>query len=406
MPAPQPPRFALYSPLLPPAHGGQPVILQRMLEGIDPESYLLIGDAGYQESMADQATEKGLRAETRFVKYTTGHPRPIQRKSALLRFPFDAYREITGRARQITPWLREWRPHALVVCTGDLYGFPAACRAARLAGIPYIPYLFDDYAYQGGKFYHPLAKRAERHFLRRAAKIIVTNEAAQAEYRKRHGVESNVIHNAYPKPDLASLDRLPNPFSTADYNIVFAGSIYNAHYDAFRNLVGAIASLSNNRIKLHIYSPQAPNHLAAFGISGPFIVHHGLLPGSEVAAVERKADLLFLPLAFESPIAPLLKTSSPGKMAEYLAMGRPILVHAPEGTFVNQYFRQHKCGWVADSNEKKELAGSLTTMMGDPERGRQFAIQARERFETDFTVERAREQFRAVVDGVYPPEKA
>jgi hypothetical protein len=50
------------------------------------------------------------------------------------------------------------------------------------------------------------------------------------------------------------------------------------------------------------------------------VVRHPHIPQSRVAAILRQADVLFLPLAFRSPIQEVIRTSAPGKMGEYLAV--------------------------------------------------------------------------------------
>ena len=47
------------------------------------------------------------------------------------------------------------------------------------------------------------------------------------------------------------------------------------------------------------------------------------------------------------------------KLGEYLASGRPILVHAPKDTFIAQYFRQHRAGIVVDRPDTHVLADAL-----------------------------------------------
>ena len=172
---------------------------------------------------------------------------------------------------------------------------------------------------------------------------------------------------------------------------MYTGAVYAAHYDAFRNLVKAIAMLERADVRLHLYTAQTPAELAAVGISGPVVVHQHVA-ASEIPAIQKQADLLFLPLAFDSPYPVVIKTSAPFKTGEYLAARRPVVVHAPADSFISWYFRRHKCGIVVDRLSPELLAENIATVLGDPELQQSLAARAWERARFDFSdrVSRAR----------------
>ncbi|HYE16132.1 MAG TPA: hypothetical protein VD968_16965 [Pyrinomonadaceae bacterium] len=106
-------------------------------------------------------------------------------------------------------------------------------------------------------------------------------------------------------------------------------------------------------MKLHAYTTQRAEELAGRGIGGPAVVFHPHLSVAEMPGVQRRADLLFLPLAFESPYPDLVRTSAPVKFGEYLASRRPVLVHAPPRSFISWYCREHDCGLVVDESDPR-----------------------------------------------------
>jgi glycosyltransferase involved in cell wall biosynthesis len=146
-------------------------------------------------------------------------------------------------------------------------------------------------------------------------------------------------------------------------NLVYVGAVYHAHFDAFRDMIVAIEKLGRSNVQFHIFTNQEPDWLAFRGIAAPTVTIHPHLPLDEVEGVLREADVLFLGLAFKSGIDLVIKTSSPGKLGDYLAAGRPILVHAPHESFVSQYFRKHQCGIVVDSRDTTILAQALENIL-------------------------------------------
>jgi glycosyltransferase involved in cell wall biosynthesis len=87
-------------------------------------------------------------------------------------------------------------------------------------------------------------------------------------------------------------------------------------------------------------------------------------------------------------------------MGDYLATGRPILVHAPPDTFVARYFRQHDCGVVVDSNSANAVAEALKRIATDASLRQAIGKKARERAQADFDLAQARRAFRQLVDHI------
>ncbi len=168
--------------------------------------------------------------------------------------------------------------------------------------------------------------------------------------------------------------------------------MYHAHYDSFRNLVTAIKEITDPKIMLHIYTSQLKADLEREKIIGPIVLHKHVNQRSVVHA-QHKADILFLPLAFNSPIVEVIKTSAPGKMGEYLESGRPILVHAPADSFVSWYFKKYNCGIVVDQNKPKVLVKALLQILQDNDLRNTVMNNARVRAFVDFNLESARFKF-------------
>jgi glycosyltransferase involved in cell wall biosynthesis len=84
----------------------------------------------------------------------------------------------------------------------------------------------------------------------------------------------------------------------------------------------------------------------------------------------------------------------PGKMGEYLASGRPILVHAPADSFIAWYFRHHECGLVVDENDPARLAQAIDSLLNDADLRKTIGARARDRAIADF--DQVKEQARFI----------
>jgi glycosyltransferase involved in cell wall biosynthesis len=380
-------KIGVVSHTLPPAHNGQAIMLGRLLSGADPARFCMI------------SSQPGA-ADSRFHHHTLP---PLARlpapTSSWLFAPSFALNSAWGlwrRSAQIEDIARRESCRLLLACTGDLFDLPASHRAARRLKIALVAYVFDDFAYQWSGTHRALARRLEPPIMRQAAAVIVPNEFMRDEYRRRLGIESVIVRNPCILPDLDALDRQARP--RPEKTIVYTGSIYHAHFDAFRNLVRALEASRRSDLKLVIYTSQPPSDLAAHGILGPCVEVHGQVGEDEAQRVVRSADLLFLPLAFRSAIPEVIKTSAPGKLGDYLAAGRPLLVHAPDDSFVSWYVRDRDSGVVVGEDDAGALGRALTRLLDDEALRRRLGEAARKAAAGDFALPRLRETFFAVLE--------
>ncbi len=386
------PKFAVLSHALPPSPTGQAVILRRLLEGIPADRYCLISHTNYTHDAALKNRADQLPATYYHLRSTEWAKEIHRLHFAFIRQPLSLPKQVKQRAAEIVDILVKERAELLIVCTGDMFDLPSAALAARRLKIPLVVYLFDDYLYQWQGFSRMLAKIIEPMVLRSAQTVIGPNEYLVGAYKRRYGLDMRLLRNLCPIPNLQKITPSREDFDPKDTNIVYAGSVYFAHFDAFRNLLISAAQLQR-RLRLHIYTSQTADDLAREGITGPHVVLHPPVPQAEILQIVRGADLLFLPLAFHSAIPEVIKTSAPGKMGEYLALQRPILVHAPADSFVSWYFTKHQAGLVVGVNDANTLAQQLKEFLADPTRQQQTADNARQCAENDFAQSVVQQQF-------------
>lgn len=364
------PRLAILSHVLPPAPSGQAVVLGRLLAAYPRDRYRLV-------SRNPRAESADFRVE-------------VSRHAGVLG-------TLWQEARKLADWLRRERIQVLIAASGDLVDLPAAAMACRWSGVALVPYMFDDYLYQWVGRRRWFSRGAEPGVMRQAAFILAPNEFLGRVYEQRYGRVTHLLPNPCPLPDLAALDHEPSPFEARFRHLVYTGSIYHAQRDAFQNLIAALERLDRSEIRLHLFTSQSKAELEAEGIDGRFVIVHDHLEASAIPRYQRHADALFLPLAFHSPIPEVIHTSAPGKTGEYLAVGRPVLVHAPPGCFVTWYFREHGCGEVVEQADPALLAAALQRILDDPAHASRLGARARARAEADFELGRAQATFQRLL---------
>jgi glycosyltransferase involved in cell wall biosynthesis len=401
-------KVALVAHIIPPMWSGNPVVLSRLFGGIDPSSYCVISRMRPEAVAPEHIAMPPLPARHHHV--TPGLPLMSRRVlgAGALRERVSIPLGILLRARRIARIVRRERCDAIVACTGgeDLLDLPAAYLASRMTGARYYPWMFDHYEQQWRHASHvfgrsrrwPMIGRMIRAIMRGATSVIAPNEFTARLVEQRYGGRASIVRNpvdmsAYPEPDASAEE--PSAPVDDELRIVFTGAVYEAHFDAFRNLIAALR-LPGARARLHIYTALAPEHLAAHGISGPVEIH-AHLAADAVPAVQQTAGVLFLPLAFDSPFPELVRTSSPGKFGEYLAAGRPILAHVPADSFVAWYLREHDAALVVDRQEPAALREAIDRLACDRALRSRLAASAWRRASIDFEVSRVRAALTALL---------
>ncbi len=251
----------------------------------------------------------------------------------------------------------------------------AAHQISRRTGVPYALYLYD--LYRGNHlapFDRLLANFTEHTLLRGAKPVIVTNEATESCYRTRYAhLDLAVVYNSVRGSDYASYR---TPYRPAPpYAIVFTGHVYWAQRQSVLNMVRAMEELEDLPVHLDLYTPR-PNRKLAAAVRATPRVRVLSAPAASMPAVQSRATLLFLPLAWNTPSRQIIATASPGKLTDYLAAGRPLLIHAPAYAFVTQYARRHDLGVVVDVNDHRALAHAVRRYLQDPTVGERFAQNA------------------------------
>jgi glycosyltransferase involved in cell wall biosynthesis len=394
-------KLAIVSHTLPPSSSGQAVVIYRLLQTAEPTGYCLVSQQRSDEihhGLTSRLPGKYFRIRTYYAVTHGLRRRRWFKYLALITAP------AVTLARTLELWRIFQRDNVTRVlgCTGgDLLEIPAAYVAARLSNARFYLYMFDRYGDQWQSRDHwlrpirSIGRRVEHWLVTHSDGIIVPNEKLQSDLRDEFAVESTVLHNPC---DLSqySTNAVASVGMHGVRRVVYTGAIYDAHFDAFERMLDALEQLGPESIKLEIYTAEPEERLRQNNISGRAELHEHEHP-TEMPKVQQSADILFLPLAFNSPYPAIIRTSSPGKMGEYLAAGRPILVHAPADSFPAWYFRTHDCGVVVDQPDVQLLVLAIKQIISDPLRGEELARRAIQRAKEDFDINTVRRIFFAAL---------
>lgn len=249
----------------------------------------------------------------------------------------------------------------------------------------YIIYLFD--LYKGNKFTPSiklLSNIIEPLIIKNAKKIIVTNQGTKELYLKRYGnLQIEIIYNAIFSDKYEQINTDFKPSSP--FKIIFTGHIYWAQEQSVINLIKAIQLIKDIKINLYLYLPKCPEIIKNLSKNYKNVIISKVEP-EKIPEIQNQADLLFLPLAWETEAPQIIQTATPGKFTDYLISGRPMLIHAPEYSFISQYVKKNNIGLVVDQNNIKILANEIEKFFKNPNSGLEYVKNAQHIFYDKYTV--------------------
>jgi len=304
--------------------------------------------------------------------------------------------EIVRRARLLSDVVRSDGCGAMMVTSSAGPDLAAGLIASRIARIPFFVYMLDNWRYviSQDRALRPFAGPLQRIVLSGSRAVFVPNEWLASELERQSGCRCVVVANPVDHMKLVSAP-LPGPSwpSTAgEVRIVYTGQVYAAQADSFARLIHALDSHRLDAVSLHVYSGNVDGAVFATSIPGRVVIHDYVTPAS-IHEVQRHADILFLPLAFASPYPEIIRTAAPAKLGEYLASGRPILIHAPAESYPAMLARRDGIAELVDQPAAELLVESIVRLMDRPDVRALYVRNARSTAEILYSAEATTDRF-------------
>jgi glycosyltransferase involved in cell wall biosynthesis len=294
-------------------------------------------------------------------------------------------------------WARRDRVSWILSVTDEGFSVIAGAVAARLAGVPHIVMVFDlweENAYSDVQ--RALAARVEPSIFRGAAVVVGYCSQTVEHYRAKHGIDADAI--ATPV-----LPGVAEPVVPADGSssrrLLLAGAVYWAQRDA----VARLLSLRGRIPHLEMVTVGSVEMLRHAGLTADR--SEPTMPADELRRYLATADVLFLGLSLDSPYPAVVRTATPARLVEYMASGRPLLIHAPADSYVAEYARREDFAEVVDVADEEALLAGLRRVLDDPELSRARAERALRLVRERHDAARVGERFASILEARAPARR-
>jgi glycosyltransferase involved in cell wall biosynthesis len=289
-----------------------------------------------------------------------------------------------SRARSLAGIARQFKPQAILTVAHSFAWMTAAELAHRLA-IPLHLIAHDDFIQTFSlprRMWPSAHARFGRIYGRAASRLCISPYMAEM-YRQRYGAPGTVL---YPLRalDAPEFNGPPPPQPRDVLTFAYAGSL--SHEGYIRSVSDLALALQPLGHRVVIYSAQGREALARHGLDQPNVDFPGLVSFTELAQRLRKhADVLFVPMAFDEESRSNMQISFPSKLADYTAIGLPLLIQGPEYCSAVRWARENTgVAEVVDQPGREALAAAVGRLAASPGYRRQLGGSAWTTGQRDF----------------------
>jgi glycosyltransferase involved in cell wall biosynthesis len=313
---------------------------------------------------------------------------------------------ITLRTGEALAHARQFRPDTVLTVAHHFLWF-VADRVARRLDVPLHLILHDDWPHLQSLAPRPWVRPAvvraceaiARPVLRRAAQRYAVSPNMAERYEQDYGVRCRILYPCRGEDSAEPAVRV-RPAPDAQLVVAYAGMIHQCWtVEALRSLAGVLERING---RLDVYAPYAEETFARWGLVSPNIRRVGFLPSARAMAehVAASAHALFLPASFAAQERRNVATLFPSKLADYTAIGLPLVVWGPSYSSASRWAAENSdaCVLVTDS-DPAALLDPLTHLFGDPEHARRLAAGAIEAGMRDFDPGSVRARFLGALVG-------
>jgi glycosyltransferase involved in cell wall biosynthesis len=365
----------------PPRPGGSSTVMSNLLACFDPASFTVATGANTRGGATE--TLPGMRVH-RLVSSPAQLPYRVRR--------WWHSRQLDGLSGRLLRLVKRERPAVIVGVYPDLHFLRAAREVAREASIPWAVYLHDTMAESEASGPNAAAAaELQEHVFAEASEILVMSRGIADLYWRKYGLECTPVEHIYPEPSGSGAPEAPLP------QVFWGGSFHTINSRALARVSRAVQRAGRT---LLLTTHQTGAQLASIGVTGAHVRTAFFSRRSDYLRAVRSQGVLLLALdgPDESTMHPEeLATIFPTKTPEYLAAGRPILVHCPEHYFLARFIREHGCGLVVSDRSAEALAAAIERLLSCPEEARSMVAAARGAVSI-FGAERVSAIFKAAVE--------
>lgn len=247
--------------------------------------------------------------------------------------------------------------------------FAVAHRVASRLRVPMQTLVWDppEYLCRTAGFDRWSRKNLLREFHRTLAastRVAVVSDAMRRAYSEFTDAPIQILRHGIPVPESVDATKVAS-LSGGEWLIGFAGSMYAN--DAWMALLNALDQVgwrvAGRQVRIRLLSGK----VTLSGRQGANIEYLGFRPPEQVQDALSDCHITYMPQPFSAGLRDLCRFAFPTKFSNYLALGRPVFVHAPTESALSAFVDSNSVGVRVDSLNPVQIISNLEQFLLDVE---------------------------------------
>jgi glycosyltransferase involved in cell wall biosynthesis len=272
--------------------------------------------------------------------------------------------------------------------------FSHAFDVAEKLDVPFFLHVHDDFLYSARVRDRAAVRAISRAWSGAAARFVISDQLGQ-EYRRRYGAADYVVIT----DGIERIASLPPSRVSGRLRVYFMGLFHLEYEPNLRVFTQALGELKMDvamQLRCGSLRPGIlgeANFIRVFPFAGEWEIERDL----------READLLYLPLPFDTAHRSFVRFSLSTKLVTYLGSGIPIFYHGPIQSAVGELLVKNGAAFICDSLEVMEAVRMLRRFIDNPAEGYDVAARALALAREKFSLPQIREKFWSTIDHALTP---
>jgi hypothetical protein len=273
-----------------------------------------------------------------------------------------------ARGARLSKVFEEFCPEAIMTVAHG-YSWLTAARLSKKTRLPLHLIVHDDWvSIQKSVLPAVIHRRLERDFgevYRHATSRLCASPYMVEDFTERYGASGTVLYpcRAAGMPEY----KHPPHQRGAGQKLVFAfaGTVNTRGYaQSLATLASVLKSLGG---ELVVYSNLNAGGIRECGLEGSHVSVRPIMPFKELLeTLRRDVDVLFVPMSFAAEDAQNMNVAFPSKLADYTAVGLPLLIWGPPSCSAVRWARENfGAAEVVEVPEVVALEESVARLMRD-----------------------------------------
>lgn len=263
--------------------------------------------------------------------------------------------------------LEKFAPEVIVVCPNSLNCLIVGYKLSEDFPCPVIVYAMDDWrTLDRQRWLFNSGKQIISQLLQKSAAWLMISEQLKTSFSKHYQLTPQstlIVHN----PVDLSGKFLPEvkEINQGNFKIIYAGSIWQMHYDTLAIVAQAIFALRSEGkdIELVLHTPDNFWEQYQQQWQNCQVTNGSLIAYQELNKHLQQGDLLLVVSSFLPECEFLTRSSVQTKLTDYMASGRAILACGPSYSACNQFVETWDCGVICETNKVVEVKDFLAQQM-------------------------------------------